>query len=96
MSEATPEPPVSVEVPSKLYVPVIGDPGFVIVAAGAVLSTRRFVTVEELVVFPALSVETARRSKSPSETPVVSQEQEYGDVESVQMSVQVPLPAGER
>ncbi len=29
-------------------------------------------------------------------TPVVSHEQEYGDVVSVQRSVQVPAPAGER
>ena len=62
LSDATPEPPVSVEVPSKLLFPVIGEPGFVIVAVGAVLSTRRLATVEELVELPALSVETERRS----------------------------------
>jgi hypothetical protein len=62
LSEATPEPPVSLEVPSNVLLPVIGEPGFVIVAVGAVLSTRRFVTVEEVVVLPALSVVIARRS----------------------------------
>ena len=41
---------------------MIGEPGFVIVAVGAVLSTRLFVTTEELVVFPALSVVTERKS----------------------------------
>src|SRR5919109_1524623 len=61
-SDATPEPPVSVDVPSKVFVPPSGEPGFVMVAVGAVLSTRRFVAVEELVELPAVSVATARRS----------------------------------
>ena len=61
-SEATPDPPVSVEVPSNVFEPVIGEPGFVMVAVGAVLSTRRLVTTVELVELVALSVETARRS----------------------------------
>src|SRR5262245_34616257 len=62
LRDATPEPAVSVDVPSKLFVPGTGEPGFVIVAVGAVLSSRRLVTADEVVVLLALSVVIARRS----------------------------------
>jgi hypothetical protein len=62
---------------------------------GAVLSTRRFVAVL-VPVFPAVSVATARRSYSPSETPVVSQLAVNGADVSVPIVVQVELPAGAR
>ena len=59
---ATPEPPVSLAVAPSVIVPESGVPGSVMEAAGAVLSTRRFVTTVEFVEWEALSVETARRS----------------------------------
>ena len=64
------------EVAETLIEPVtlVLDDGPVMVAVGPVLSTLTLVTAVELVVFPTLSVETARRSYSPSATPVVSQE----------------------
>src|SRR5687768_4321333 len=43
-----------------------------------------------------LSIVTARRSKSPSASAVVSQLTEYGAVASVSMAVQAPPPAGRR
>ena len=42
---ARPEPP-SEAVPATVTVPVSGEPGSVVVAVGAVLSTRRLMTVE--------------------------------------------------
>ena len=57
----TPEPP-SVPVAFSVTVWRSGEPGSVRLAVGAVLSTRRFVTVEDVVVFPALSVVIARKS----------------------------------
>ena len=42
---ATPEPP-SVPVPATETTPVSGEPALVVVAVGAVLSMRRFATVE--------------------------------------------------
>ena len=74
-ADATPEP-VSAEleetvtvVPLTLALAI----GAVIWPVGLVLSTLTLVTAVELAVFPTLSVETARRSYSPSATPVVSQ-----------------------
>ena len=58
---ATPEPP-SVPVAFSVFVPASGEPGSVRPAVGAVLSTRRFVTVAEVVEFVALSAEIARKS----------------------------------
>ncbi len=58
----TPEPPVSVPVAFSVTVRRSGEPGSVSDAVGAVLSTRRFATVEEVVWFPALSVVMLRRS----------------------------------
>src|SRR5919197_3004373 len=92
---ATPEPP-SVALALTVTVCRSGVPGSVMPAVGAVLSTRRFVTAEEVTVAPRLFWAIARKSKSPSETLVVSNEQEYGLVVSVQTSVQVPAPAGDR
>ena len=46
---ATPEPPVSTAEPDTETVPVSGVPGSVVVGVGAVLSTRRFVTVSVFV-----------------------------------------------
>ena len=43
---ARPEPPVSAAVPATVTLPVSGEPGSVVAAVGAVLSTRRLVTVE--------------------------------------------------
>jgi hypothetical protein len=43
---ARPEPPVSAALPATVTVPVSGEPGSVVAAVGAVLSTRRFATVE--------------------------------------------------
>ena len=42
---ARPEPP-SAALPATVTVPVSGEPGSVVVAVGAVLSTRRLATVE--------------------------------------------------
>ena len=66
-----------------------------IVVSGAVLSTRRFVTVLVLIL-PAVSVATARTSYRPSETPVLSQLAVKGAVPSVPIVVQVDPPAGAR
>ena len=46
--------------PAVLYVPA--EAGKPVVVLGAVLSTRRFATVVELVTLPAASVTTTRRS----------------------------------
>jgi hypothetical protein len=70
--------------------------GAVTELVGAVLSTRTLAIVAELKVLPALSDVTALRSYNPSETAVVSQLIEYGLVESLDIVVQVPVPAGER
>ena len=58
---ATPEPP-SVPVASTLTVPRRGVPGSVMPAVGAVLSTRRLVTVVEVAVPPEPFVAIARKS----------------------------------
>ena len=58
---ATPEPP-SVPVASTVTVPRSGVPGSVRPAVGAVLSTRRFVTVVDVAVPPAVFVAIARKS----------------------------------
>jgi hypothetical protein len=67
---ATPEPPSEV-VDVSVTVPKTVAPGLLIVALGAVLSTRRPATVL-VVVLPATSVTTTRRSYMPSATVVVS------------------------
>src|SRR4051794_33892240 len=58
---AMPEPP-SVAVAARATVARSGVPGLVNDTVGAVLSIRRLVTAAEAVVFPALSVASARKS----------------------------------
>jgi hypothetical protein len=61
VTEATPEPPVSVAVAPRLTVPERGLPGSVIVTDGAVLSMRRSaITAEVTMPLPVSAV--ARRS----------------------------------
>ena len=57
------------------------------------MSTRT-VTVAEVVENPAPSVAIARTSYRPAGTPVVSAEHANGVEDVVQMSLQVPVPAG--
>src|SRR5207302_73129 len=67
------------------------------VALGAVLSIRRLeTTTGDASALPAVSVATARKSYRPSATPVVSKDVEYGNVPSVAIVVQEPLPDGRR
>ena len=59
---ATPEPPASPVVELSVVLPRSGVPGLPMVAAGAVLSTRRLVTGVPYVTLPATSVATVRKS----------------------------------
>jgi hypothetical protein len=61
-TEATPDP-ASSAAPEKVFVPVIGEPGSLIVTpVGAALSTRRFATSAEAAEPPASFSATARKS----------------------------------
>src|SRR5206468_3178965 len=73
--------------PSVTVAPTFA-PGLVIVAVGAVLSTRTIATAELVVWLPASSVATTRTAWRPSETPVVSQL-------VPPRVVQLPSPAGD-
>jgi hypothetical protein len=61
VTESTPDP-ASVAVPEKVFVPVIGEPGFVIETIGPKLSTMRADHVLEAAWLPALSLASARKS----------------------------------
>jgi hypothetical protein len=61
-TDATPLPLPSPLVESRVIVPFSAAPGSLIVTVGAVLSTRRLKTGDEIVWLPAASVATVRRS----------------------------------
>src|SRR5438132_3590505 len=85
-----PDPP-SLVLDVSVTDPCTGFPGLSIVALGAVLSIRRFVTGEgDVSLFPPASVATVRKSYRPSGTVVVSKETEYGAVASLAIVVQEP------
>src|SRR5712691_6174200 len=92
-----PEPPVSLVSDVSVTLPLTGLPGLSMVALGSVLSMRRLeTTAGDVSTLPALSVATERKSYSPSETAVVSNDVEYGELVSVSIVVQEPPLDGRR